>query len=229
MFSIASSKDQAKKLILDSPDYTRKAAITLLIALLVLSLHLILSFVGTDTIWVCEIDSKNPKHELICNKLMKSASCRNLTGPLRAEIILDIQTEAKASAEIICPWENAMSELRICFDIGGLLAIAIGVAALIKESRYLADMHINSAYFFSLLMGIAAIFDRFAINDSKMNNYSLCNWTEDINLGSGVTKEHLRCNYSVYEFTSYFGFLATVMVLMSSYMMKIWKRHLVLD
>ena len=98
-----------------------------------------------------------------------------MTGPLKAEIILDIQTQAKASANIVCPWENAMSELRICFDIGSLLVLVIGIAALIKESKELADMHINSAYFFGLLMGIAATFDFFAISDSKTNNFSLCN------------------------------------------------------
>ena len=229
MFSLADSKDQARKLILDSPDYTRKAAIALLLSLIVLFLHLVLSLLGTDTNWTCELDSTNPKYEAICNKLLKTASCRNLTGPLRADIILDIQTEAKASAEIICPWENAMSELRICFDIGSILALLIGLGSIIKENRGLADMHINSAYFFSLLMAIAATFDFFAINDSKINNYSLCNWTEDISLGSGVTREHLQCSYGMYEITAYMGYFATASVLLASYMVTIWKRHLVLD
>lgn len=175
MFSFETSKDQAKKLILDSPDYTRKAAILLILSLLVLLIHLILSVLGTNTLWECELDSTNSKYSAICNKLIKTASCRNLTGPLKAEIILDIQTQAKASANIVCPWENAMSELRICFDIGSLLVLVIGIAALIKESKELADMHINSAYFFGLLMGIAATFDFFAISDSKTNNFSLCN------------------------------------------------------
>lgn len=229
MFSLADSKEQAKKLMLESPDYTRKAAIVLLLGLAVVFLSLVLSFIGTETKWVCDLDSANPKYEAICSKLIKTASCRNLKGPLRADIILDIQTEAKASAEIICPWENAMSEMRICFEFGCLLVLIVGLGALIKESRYLADLHINSSYFFSLLVAIAATFDRFAINDSKVNNFYLCNWTEEINLGSGVTKEHLNCGYGSFEFTSYLGYFSACMVLFSSYMIGVWRKHLVLE
>ena len=229
MFALGTSKDHAKKLILDSPDYTRKAAIVLLLSLIVLFMHLVLGLLGTNTNWQCELDSTEFKYEAICNKLMKNASCRILTGPLKAEIILDIQTEAKASADITCPWENAMSELRICFDIGGILVLLIGLLSLIKESKNLAEMHITSGYFFSLLMCIAATFDFLAISDSKVNNFSLCNWTEEINLGSGVSKEHLECTYTVYEITAYFGYFSACAVLLSSYMVTVWKRHLVLD
>jgi hypothetical protein len=229
MFSLESSKDQAKKLILDSPDYTKKAAIVLLIGLIVIFLHLILSFVGTENSWTCELDSTSGNYPSVCKKLVKIASCRSLTGPLKADVVLDVQSTAKASAEIICPWESAISELRICFDIGGFLVVLIGLAAIIKENRNLADLHINSAYFFGLLISIAAFFDFLAISDSKNNNYSLCNWTEEINLGNGVSREHLECSYILYEFTGYVGVLSSFMVFLSSYMISTWKKHLVLD
>ena len=229
MFEIATSTDKAKKLILESPDYTRKAAIVLIISAIVTFTHLILSFVGTETEWSCELDQLDSKHEAICKKLLKTASCRNLKGPLRAEIILDIQTEAKASAEIICPWENAMSELRICFIVGCLLTNIAGITALIKESKNLAELTIDASYFFGLLLFISALFDYSAINDSLIDNYFLCNWTKDIDLGIGVSKEHLNCNYSLFTFTAYCGVLNSICLFIASYTTGIWKKHLVLE
>jgi hypothetical protein len=229
MFSIATSTDQAKKLILESPDYTRKAAIVLVISTIVAFTHLILSFVGTETDWSCEIDQLDSKHDIICTRLLKSASCRNLKGPLRAEIILDIQSEAKASAEIICPWENAMSELRICFIVGCFLTNLAGIASLLKESKSLAELTISASYFFGLLLGISALFDYSAINDSTIDNFFLCNWTEDIDLGMGVSREHLNCSYSLYLMTAYFGIANCVGLFVASYTTGVWKKHLVLE
>ena len=229
MFSLATSTDQAKKLILESPDYTRKAAIVLIISLLVTFTHLILSLIGTETDWSCELDQLDSKHEIICTKLLKSASCRNLKGPLRAEIILDIQTEAKASAQITCAWENAMSELRICFIIGCFLTNALGIAGLIKESRSLAELAISASYFFGLLLIISSLFDYLDIEDSKVDNFFLCSWNEDIDLGIGVTREHLNCSYSLYSFTAFWGVLNSLCLFIASYTTGVWKQHLVLD
>lgn len=160
---------------------------------------------------------------------MLKASCRTLTGPLKAEILLNINDEVKASAYIVCPWENAISELRICFALGSALVVIIGLLSLANEDKKLADLHVNSAYFFTLLLVISSTFDLFAVSNSNTNNYSLCNLTNEFQVEDGVTGERLSCTHDIYNFTAYLGYTAAAALLASSFYLKGWKDNLSLD
>jgi len=229
MFTLDNPTEHAKRLILEAPDTTRKTCGVLLVSLILACLHVLLSFMGTGNSWTCEVDNQDPKHDYICKELRSSASCQVLTGPLKAEILLDVEGEVKASAYIVCPWENAMSELRLCFALGAGLCLLVGLLALAKEDKKLAELHTNAAYFFSLLLAIAATFDLYAISDSKTNNYSLCNLTNEFSVEDGVTGEMMDCSHELYNFTAYVGYLAAASVIVCAYYVKDWKENLVLD
>ena len=190
---------------------------------------LALSYLGTGSSWTCELDSTDPKHAYICKQLRKDASCISLTGPISAEIILDINSEVKASALIVCPWENAISELRVCFVLGALLIVVLGIAALSQEDRKMAEVHVNSAYFFSLLLAIAAFFDLYAVQDSIANNYSLCTLTDEFAVESGVTGERMDCSHEIYRLTAYAGYICSFTLIIAALQVKNWRSGLAMD
>lgn len=229
MLGFQSSTEHAKRLILEAPDNTRKTCFLLLATLLVISVHLVLSYLGTENSWTCELDNSKPEHLYICRELRKYASCRTLAGPLKAEIMLNVNDAVTASAYIVCPWENAVSELRLCFALGSVLCIMIGLMALAKEDRKLAEFHLNSSYFFCLLLGIAAFFDMYAVADSVTNNYALCNLTDEFTVEEGVKGESMSCTHYLYTVTGYVGLLTCGMFALGAYQMRNWKQNISLD
>jgi len=229
MFGFQHSTEKAKKLILEAPDNTKKAYLVLLVTLAMLLLQLFASYMGMGSSWTCRLDNSDPAHPDICNYLRSVASCRLLTGPLKAQVTLDINNQAKASAEIVCPWENASSELRICFSVAAALSVVVGLSALSKESKKLSELHINSAYFFMFLLGLASTFDLFAVQQSEEDNYLLCNLSNELVPKEGVNGESMECNHYLYNFTAYFGYFIAGALLYSTYNMKVWKDNLSLD
>ena len=128
---------------------------------------------------------------------------------------------------IVCPWENAISELRICFILGAVLTIVIGVTALTKEDKKHAEVHTNAAYFFSLLLAIAASFDIYAVEDSIVNNYSLCTLSDEFTVESGVTGERMHCSHNLYRITGYAGYICSLLLIVAALQVKNWKNNLV--
>ena len=226
MQSIINSTVNAKRLLLEGNDRTKKTSIFLIVAGLSLVILFALSYLGTGSSWTCELDKTDEKHNYICKQLRKDASCISLTGPINAEIILDINNEVKSSELIICPWENAISELRVCFIFGALLIVGLGITALSKEDKNLAEVHISSAYFFSLLLAIAASFDLYAVEDSIINNFSLCNLTDEFAVEVGVTGERMDCSHALYKITGFAGFICSLTLIIAALQVKNWKNNL---
>lgn len=62
-------------------------------------------------------------------------NCRTVSGPIQAEVMLNVDNEVQASALVQCPWEIAISELRICFALLSLLCTGIGLYAIRKKNK----------------------------------------------------------------------------------------------
>ena len=229
MLGFQQSAEHAKRLILEAPDNTRKTTLVLFGTVVLLCGLLYLSYAGTENTWDCAVQSSDMAYAYVCRDLRKLASCRTLAGPLRTEIALDIKQETKAFAHIVCPWENAMSELRICFALGAFLCVGLGLTALAQENRKLAELHLNASYFFSLLLGIAATFDLYAVSDSLTNNDALCNLKNEFTLQNGVMDERMDCTHDLYNLTAYVGFAACAALAFGAYQMRTWKQNLSLD
>lgn len=223
------SSEQAKRLILEAPDNTRRTFITMLVVTGILAVLLVLSWFASGNSWTCELDNTDVKHAYVCKELRAATSCRSISGPIRAEIMLDINSEVKASALVVCPFENAISEIRICYVLASIMSVLIGMMALSSESRKRADMHINSAYFLCALLAIAATFDLFSIWDSEVNNENLCTLTEEFEMEEGVTNEKLACGYTFYYLTAYIGYFAAFAMAVSAHQISKWKSTLTLD
>ena len=67
----------------------------------------------------------------------------------------------------------------MCFALGSGFVAILGLIALKRENRKLAELCLNSSYFFCLLLKIAAIFDFYAVSDSITNNYSVCHPSQE--------------------------------------------------
>ena len=140
--------------------------------------------------------------------------------------MLNLNDEIKASALIVCPWENAISEIRVCFVLASLMIMVLSLSSISKEDKKLAELSINASYFFSLLLAIAGSFDLYAIEDSRANNFSLCNLTDHFALEAGVKGERMDCSHEIYSLTGYLGFICSFFVLNSALQLKSWKSSL---
>ena len=215
-----------KQILSQGNEVAKRSSILLIITGLLLLLLLLLSYLGTGSSWTCELDTTQGSNWNICTSLRKDASCMSLAGPLHAEILLNINDEIRASALIVCPFENAISEIRVCFVLAGLMLIVLSLTAISKEDKKLADLSIHSSYFFSLLLAIAGSFDLYAVQDSRANNFSLCNLTEHFALEPGVKGERMECSHDLYSLTGYFGFVCSFFVLNSALQLRSWRSSL---
>lgn len=226
MQKILQTTANTKKIILEGSDRTKRTMILLLISGACLLTLLALSYIGISNSWLCELDNTDPKYNYICKQLRKDITCANIAGPLQIEIILDINNEVKASGLIVCPWENAISEIRICFILGAILVVFIGIVSVTKEDKKMAELHINSAYFFSLLLAIAGTFDLYAVQDSIVDNYSLCTLTNEYAVQNDIKSERMNCTYGLYKMTGYTGYLCSLTLIIAAFQIKEWKLNL---
>jgi hypothetical protein len=224
----AFTSEQAKKLILDAPLKTRKVAYLLGITGIVLLVLLGQSYYGTTNDWTCELDKTDTEHSYACAELRNFTSCRTISGPLSAEISLNIKGEVRASANVTCPWTNGTSEIRICVAVVSLLCVVLGLLALSREDKSLAELQVNAAYFISLMLVIASVFDLVAISNSTTNNYTLCSLTGEYQLEAGISKERMDCFYDSFTNTAYVGFLSALLVFVSALQVKDWRQKLTL-
>ena len=127
--------EDAKRLILEAPDTTKRTSIFLLISLCLLFGGLIFSWIGMGDSWTCELDSSEETHAFICRDLRSIIGCRNISGPIRAEILLNVKGEVKASASMECSWDHAISELRVCFLLTAGLSSMKNISLPDKENE----------------------------------------------------------------------------------------------
>mmetsp|Transcript_8075 Transcript_8075/g.706 ORF Transcript_8075/g.706 Transcript_8075/m.706 type:complete len:145 (+) Transcript_8075:33-467(+) len=131
---------EAKKILYESDTATKKSFMNAIIALISISLLLLLCMVGNSDSWSCDIEG-NKKNEYYCTEVRRNINCKSISGPIHANISIKFDNETKASAEVVCPWEIAVSELRFCFTLLSLVSLYLGFSALKKESKKLAELH----------------------------------------------------------------------------------------
>ena len=221
--------EDAKRLLLEAPDTTRRTSVFLLISLLLLVGGLILSWKGMNVSWICELDSSEEIHASVCKNLRRIVGCRNISGPVYAEILLNVRGEVKASAFMECPWDHAISELRVCFLLSASLAVLMGLHALSKESKKNAELFIQVCFFFVFLIAMMSTFDLFSVTDAQSNNQDVCTLSGAFEMAQGIEGESLNCNYDFFKITGFYGYLCTLSLLISALQVKSWSNYLSLD
>ena len=83
--------EDAERLILEFPGATERTSISLLISLLILTGGLIFPGRGLGDSWACELDSSEETHAFMCRDLRSIVGCRNISGPVRTEILLNVK------------------------------------------------------------------------------------------------------------------------------------------
>ena len=71
-------------------------------------------------------------------------NCKTVTGPITATTTLKVlggeSGSALATAYVQCPWEIAVSELRICFVLLSMLCTGIGLWSVRNRNKEWAKM-----------------------------------------------------------------------------------------
>ncbi|EGR33867.1 hypothetical protein IMG5_034150, partial [Ichthyophthirius multifiliis] len=140
---------------------------------------LVMSVSGISDVWNCILEKDNHQNKQLCMAVRKKLNCKTVQGPLNGLISLHTDQNANATAEISCPWQSGISEIRICFILSSIVSIILAALALKKEDKEYSNMHTVSAMFLSVLMIISALFDYISIRNSLINNYNLCNLKEE--------------------------------------------------
>jgi hypothetical protein len=221
--------EDAKRLILEAPDTTKKTSFFLFLTLVFLIGGLVLSWIGMGDSWVCELDSNSENHAFICRELRRLVGCTNISGPIHAEILLNVKGEVKASANIECSWDHAISELRVCFLLTSVLAVLLGLHALSRESKKNAELYVQASYFFVFLILMMSTFDLFAVANAENTNQDLCTLTGVFELSKGIEGEKLECTYDFFRITGVYGYLCALSLLVSALQVKTWSSNLSID
>ena len=214
--------EDAKKLIFEAPDSTKRTSLFLILSLLLISGGLYLSFKGLGDVWTCELDSTQENFAFICRDLRSLLGCRNISGPVKAEILLNVKGEVRASAYMECSWDHAISELRVCFLLSSGLAILMGLSALLYTKRKNAEVFIQASYFFVFLLIMMSTFDLFAVRDASRNNEDVCTLSGAFEMAKGIEGERLQCDYEFYRMTALYGYVCAFSLILSGLQMKHW-------
>mmetsp|Transcript_27495 Transcript_27495/g.31698 ORF Transcript_27495/g.31698 Transcript_27495/m.31698 type:complete len:237 (+) Transcript_27495:32-742(+) len=226
-YSTSHEIEEAKRIMFEADDTTRATFFSSIAALLSLVVMLVVSLLGIQESWTCELDSDSAGHAHICPELEKSFSCgRSIAGPIKSEVLLAIGNQVEASAFIVCPWEHAISELRVCFIFVSLMSVLCGLLAIKKENRRYAELHCYSACFFAGLLFIAAFFDYLSVSDSQLDNESYCNNRNEFPVGADVKEGSMVCTFTLYNFTTILGFVSALLMSLSAFMVSSWKSTL---
>lgn len=200
--------------------FTRTVKIFMFFVLFVNCVHLVLSFVGTEDWFSCNEELAGSLQDKLCEDLMKIANCNKFERPLKGQIRLTSAAEKKILGEVLCGWENPMTELRICFDFGSLLTILAALTALSKKNRHLADLSLLSSYFFTVLLTLISLFDYLSVQHSKASNFPSLTLNE-----SPDPTFHLILTYTLFNFTTFWGFFTSLCLAFVSYLIRSWTKQ----
>lgn len=214
--------EDAKRLIFEAPDSTKRTSFFLIISLLLISGGLYLTYKGLGDVWTCELDSTQENFAFICRDLRSLLGCRNISGPVKAEILLNVKGEVRASAYMECSWDHAISELRVCFLLSSGLAIIMGLSALLYSRKKNAEVFIQACYFFVFLLIMMSTFDLFAVRDASRNNQDVCTLSGAFEMAKGIEGERLQCDYEFYRLTALYGYVCAFSLILSGLQMKHW-------
>ena len=214
----------AKDLLLRSNQVTSRTAMSLVASLVAVAIGLLITLVGMSNSWTCELDSNTGMHDPLCTELRSFMGCTKISGPVRAEVLLNVKGEVKASAYLVCPWETAISEVKVCIFLTTLLGIFFGLRALSNESKKQAEFFVQSSYFFSFMLAVGSVFDFFALAAAEANNQDVCTLSGSFEVSEGIEADKLDCSYWLFSLTGYYGLVCAVLVLVSNFYMKDWKR-----
>ncbi|CAK75990.1 unnamed protein product (macronuclear) [Paramecium tetraurelia] len=213
---------QAKKLLYESDGNTKKSLILNLVALGLLLILLFYSIIGSDDKWTCEIESANNRGHYICVEMRRTMNCKTISGPIRSEIFLKVKQDLQASAIIECPWEIAVSEVRLCFILLSISSVLIGIYALRKSNKKYGELSFQIGIAFSVLLLISAYFDYISIKASQINNYNLCNLQEEFSIEEKM-KGQMECSFSFYNFTVFLELACSIALIINSIFINQWR------
>jgi len=219
-----------KKQLIENSKLKSQATYLIIASTIFLSILLFISLGTIRDVWQCELDQSDPNYSHICKELRRTVNCKTTVAPpLKAEVLLRINNQIRASAVAFCGWDTAVSEIRICFIILSFIAIYFAWKALVTSSRKVAEIFSYSSLFFAILLLISSVFDYIQIMDSKMNNYNLCNLMDEFKVEKNVDSEVMECSFNHFYFTIILSLLSSIFLLISSQVISAWSKTISKD
>jgi hypothetical protein len=219
-----------KKQLIENSKLKKQSTYLIIASTIFLMILLFISLGTIRDVWQCELDQTDPNYSHICKELRRTVNCKTTVAPpLRAEVLLRINNQIRASAIAFCGWDTAVSEIRICFIILSFISIYFAWKALVTSSRKVAEIFSYSSLFFAILLLISSIFDYIQIMDSKMNNYNLCNLMDEFKVEKNVDSEVMECSFTHFYSTIIFSLLSSIFLLISSQVLSAWSKTISKD
>ena len=130
-----------------------------------------------------------------CDQLRSKLVCKaSLVSPINVAFPLR-STVQGSQVSIMCGWETATSQIRVCITLCSLYATWMAYQAALYENRKNADSYIQASGFLSFLLAITACFDFLSVMDAVVDNEITCSLQRGSKL-LDFTNEGLPCSFS---------------------------------
>jgi hypothetical protein len=121
---------------------------------------------------------------------------------------------SQAFVSVLCSFETATSQIRICIVLCALYATYLAYTAAKQESRKIVDTYLSAVAFLSFLLVTTSCFDVLAIFDSQNDNFTMCSLSHGSHL-TQWTKQGTPCSFLHFWLISIFCFASAIIVYMS--------------
>lgn len=110
-----------------------------------------------------------------CDTIRSKLSCKaQLVSPISLQFNVSVSHSKGAYVSVMCGWETATSQIRVCIVLCALYATYLAYEASTKENRKMTDTYLSSVHFLAFLLATTSFFDILSIVDSQGDNYSTC-------------------------------------------------------
>ena len=100
-----------------------------------------------------------------------------------------------ANVSIMCGWEPATSQIRVCLVLCALYATYLAYDAAWTENRKMVDNYLQSVGFLTFLLITTAAFDLLSIMDAQNDNYTTCNLEHGHKLAQWMPTGNNPCSF----------------------------------
>ena len=141
------------------------------------------------------------------------------------------QSARGAYVSVLCGWEPATSQIRVCIVLSALYATYLAYQAASTENRKMTDNYLSSVGFLSFLLATTALFDVLSIMDSADDNFSTCQMEHVSPLKEFVSSstQLSPCSFLWFWLIPAFCMMSSIVVYLSQHVMTQFRKSIAID
>ena len=165
-----------------------------------------------------------------CNEIRSKISCKaHLVSPIMLHFPVESQLVSNAAVSVMCGWEPATSQIRVCIVLSSLYATYLAYQAASQENRKITDTYLQAVGFLSFLLATTSLFDVLSITDSQQDNFDTCSQTANSRIAQFTNSEHPPCSFLWFWLISGFTMLSALVVFSSYNVMLNFRKSIAID